>query len=159
MAVDERALQALYRRLQDVLGPEEADTMMAHLAPSDEMVTKTYLDAFEQRLDQRFESIDHRFESIDHRFESIDQRFESIDHRFDALERDTGELKHSVQGLKEQLEWRFAAVSERVAGGQQEVLATMRAEMISQTRTMVFALIGTVFTAGSLTIGAAAIGM
>ena len=33
MAVDERSRLELHRRLEDVLGPAEADTLMAHLPP------------------------------------------------------------------------------------------------------------------------------
>jgi hypothetical protein len=46
MPVDERARHRLYLKLEDVLGPEEAGTLMAHLPPGGygELVTKADLD-------------------------------------------------------------------------------------------------------------------
>jgi hypothetical protein len=42
MAVDERSRHRLYRKLEEVLGPEDAGTLMAHLPPSGygQLVTK-----------------------------------------------------------------------------------------------------------------------
>ena len=44
------------------------------------------LEAFELRMDRRFEAMDLRFEAIDRRFEAIDRRFEAIDRRFEAID-------------------------------------------------------------------------
>jgi hypothetical protein len=45
MPVDERARHQLYRRLEEVLGPEEAGTLMNHLPPAalDQLATKADL--------------------------------------------------------------------------------------------------------------------
>jgi hypothetical protein len=59
MAVDERARHQLFQRLEQVLGPDEATTLMETLPPVGyaDLVTKEYLDlrldALEQRLAQR----------------------------------------------------------------------------------------------------------
>jgi hypothetical protein len=56
MAIDERSRHRMYERLREVLGEEEAATLMEHLPPVGwaDVVTKRDLDlrleAFEQRL-------------------------------------------------------------------------------------------------------------
>ena len=60
MAIDERARHRLHRRLEEVLGSQEAETLMRSLphSPWDEFVTREYLDlrleAMEQRLTANF---------------------------------------------------------------------------------------------------------
>ena len=57
MAVDEFSHHALYRRLDDVLGPEDASRLMERLpqVPWIDMATKHDLRETEVRLDARFE--------------------------------------------------------------------------------------------------------
>jgi hypothetical protein len=52
MSVDERSRHQLYQRLQEVLGAEEAATLMEHLPPGGigELATKSDLLALEHRL-------------------------------------------------------------------------------------------------------------
>lgn len=52
MTVDDRTRLNLHRKLDAVLGPEEADTLMAHLPPVtwQTVATKDDLDALETRL-------------------------------------------------------------------------------------------------------------
>jgi hypothetical protein len=52
MSVDERSRHQLYERLREVLGPEEATTLMAHLPQggSNRVATKDDLAALESRL-------------------------------------------------------------------------------------------------------------
>jgi hypothetical protein len=88
MEITEETRHRLYQRLEEVLEPEEATTLMAHLPPVGwaDVATKHDLRALEERLDLRFEAIDRRFEAIDRRFEAIDLRFGSVDERFGSLE-------------------------------------------------------------------------
>ena len=76
MTIDERTRHQLYLRLEEVLGTEEATTLMEHLPPvgwadvatkadlgvlrSDLVVLRSDLVALEQRLELRFESLEHR---------------------------------------------------------------------------------------------------
>jgi len=82
MVLDERSRHELYLRLEEVLGPEAATTLMEHLPPVGwaDVATKRDLDALEQRLDLRFEAFEQR---LDLRFEAFEQR---LDLRFGAIE-------------------------------------------------------------------------
>ncbi len=60
MVVDERSRHALYRRLEEVLGPEAATTLIEHLPPAGwaDVATRHDLATLEQRIDLRFERIE-----------------------------------------------------------------------------------------------------
>jgi hypothetical protein len=66
MSVDERARHRLYRRLEEVLGTEEAGVLMNHLPPAGaaELVTKqdltTALDQLEFKLIAKMEQLARR---------------------------------------------------------------------------------------------------
>ncbi|HJP64890.1 MAG TPA: hypothetical protein VKA30_01145 [Actinomycetota bacterium] len=89
MSVDERSRYELYQRLEQVLGPKEASTLMEHLPPLGwgDVATKQDLDRLEQRLEDR-------------------------------------------------------------------LTASFRAELVSQTRTMILAMLGTVVSLAGVTIAA-----
>ena len=63
MVVDERSRHELYRRLEEVLGPEAATTLIEHLPPVGwaDVATKHDLAGLEERLDLRFDRVDDRF--------------------------------------------------------------------------------------------------
>lgn len=77
MSIDERARHALYVKLEEVLGADEATTMMEHLPPvgwadvatkSDLLVLRGDLDAVEERLRLRIEAQEDRLAArIDNR--------------------------------------------------------------------------------------------
>src|SRR5260370_27232214 len=64
MAISEEARYALHRRLEEMLGPEEATILMEHLPPVGwaDVATKHDLAHLEQRLEQRFELLESRLE-------------------------------------------------------------------------------------------------
>jgi hypothetical protein len=68
MALDERARHELFLRLEQVLGPESAETLMAMMPPVGwaDVATKRDLDALEERMNLRFEIVDQRFETMKH---------------------------------------------------------------------------------------------
>lgn len=76
MAIDERSRHELYVRLEGVLGPEAATTLMEHLPPVGwaDVATKRDLDLLAARIDLRFEQIDQRFEQTDQRFETLEYK-------------------------------------------------------------------------------------
>ena len=55
MPVDERARHLLYRKLEAVLGPDEAGTLMEHLPPAGwaNLATKKDLESLEENLEHR----------------------------------------------------------------------------------------------------------
>jgi hypothetical protein len=59
MDVYERSRHQLHQRLREVLGPEEAGTLMAHLPPGgfERLATKDDLRATEERLGLRMEAM------------------------------------------------------------------------------------------------------
>ena len=69
MALDERARHELFLRLEAVLGPESAETLMEMMPPVGwaDVATKHDLDALEERMNLRFELVDHRFEILEHK--------------------------------------------------------------------------------------------
>jgi hypothetical protein len=101
--ITEHDRHQLYRRLTDIIGPDEADTLMELLPPVGwaEVATKPDLihqsaltdvrfDAIDrrfERVDQRFDEIDRHFDEVDRRFEQVDRRFEQVNRRFDAIDR------------------------------------------------------------------------
>ena len=62
MALDERARHELHRKLEEVLGADQANTLMEMLPPVGwaDVATKRDLDALESRFDLRLEAVEHR---------------------------------------------------------------------------------------------------
>jgi hypothetical protein len=100
MVLDERSPHELYLRLEEVLGPEAATTLMEHLPPIGwaDVALKRDLDALEHRLDLRFDAIDQRFETLEDR---IDLRSEALEHKLMAAFR--GELQTALTAQTRQL--------------------------------------------------------
>ena len=69
MALDERARHELFLRLEQVLGPESAETLMEMMPPVGwaDVTTKRDLDALEERMNLRFELVDHGFDGSEQR--------------------------------------------------------------------------------------------
>jgi hypothetical protein len=147
MEITEETRHRLYQRLEEVLEPEEATTLMAHLPPVGwaDVATKHDLRALEERLDLRFESIDQRFDAIDQRFESLEERldlrFESIDLRFESIDLRFDSTGQRIGSLEERLALRIDASESRV-----------RAELQRDLRLQGFALL-----AGLSAVNAAAL--
>jgi hypothetical protein len=62
MAIDERSRHEMYGKLEEVLGPEAARTLMEHLPPVGwaDVATKRDLDQLELRFDLKLEKIEAR---------------------------------------------------------------------------------------------------
>ena len=98
MAITEENRHQLYRRLEEVLGHEEATTMMEHLPPvgwadvatkrdldANAALTKRDLDAHATLTKRDLDALRHELEAMAQR---IDLRFDSFEARVDArLER------------------------------------------------------------------------
>jgi hypothetical protein len=64
MAIDERARHELHRKLEEVLGANEAATLMSHLPPVGwaDVATKHDLALLEERMNLRFQSMEDRID-------------------------------------------------------------------------------------------------
>ena len=62
MLIDEQERHRLHERLDEVLGPEEAVTLMRHLPPVgwSDVARRSDLDQLETRLESRFDASMHR---------------------------------------------------------------------------------------------------
>jgi hypothetical protein len=69
MPVDERSRHALYLRLEQVLGHEEATTLMESLPPTGwaDVATKPDLDRQTALHHQNHEALEHRLEALENR--------------------------------------------------------------------------------------------
>ena len=134
MAVDERSRHELYRRLEEVLGPEAATTLIEHLPPVGwaDVATRHDLAGLQQRMELRFARVDDQFAAVDSRFNRVDERFNVIDERFTALG------------------WRFDGLDDRIKAASSDLRATFEHELRSQTITMVFGLVSVVLTMAAL---------
>ena len=73
MAVDERTRHEMYSGLEEKLGPDVADALMAHLPPVGwaDVATKQDLAALSLGTAQQFEHMNVRFEHMDTRFDEL----------------------------------------------------------------------------------------
>lgn len=80
MATPDAARRRLYTRLTDVIGAEQADTLMSYLPPFDpgELATKAGLAALEDRL----ERVEHRLDGLESR---MDAGLAAVNQRLDRL--------------------------------------------------------------------------
>ena len=69
MAVDERARHRLHTRLEEVLGPKEAEALMAYLPPVGwaEVATKRDLDPLAEKIDSKADQIRAEMERLGRR--------------------------------------------------------------------------------------------
>jgi hypothetical protein len=133
MPVDERSRHQLFRRLDEVLGPDQAATLIDHLPPVGwaDVATERDLDALELRLDQRFALIDKRFdERFDHLSGSFEARFDRVDERFGWMDDNFGQ---------------------RLEAAKQELIGLFHRELNAQTKTVVFGMVTIVLTMAALT--------
>ena len=148
MVLDERSRHQLYLRLEEVLGPEAATTLMEHLPPVGwaDVALKRDLDALEHRLDLRFDAIDQRFGALEER---IDQRFgaleERIDLRFDAMDQ-------RFEALEERIDVRSEALEHKLMSAFRGELQTA---LTAQGRQLAITLAGTAGTLSALAFAAA----
>jgi hypothetical protein len=151
MPVDERSRHILFLKLEEVLGSEEATILMEHLPPVGwaDVATKRDLDQqgvmTKRDLDQLAEvnAAEHR--KLEQTFRRDHQQLEQ------TFRREHQQLEQTIRRELQQLEQTFRRelqqVEVRVTTG---LTATLRGELLIQTRTMIFALISTVLTMSGL---------
>jgi hypothetical protein len=69
MSVDERSRHQLYQRLQEVLGAEEAGTLMEHLPPGGvgQLATREDLNITREELERKIDAMRHELLTEIHR--------------------------------------------------------------------------------------------
>ncbi|HEV2760949.1 MAG TPA: hypothetical protein VGV86_15425 [Acidimicrobiales bacterium] len=135
MVVDERSRHELYRRLEEVLGPEAATTLIEHLPPVGwaDVATKQDLAGLEERMELRFARVDERFARVDERFDRLDDR---LDERF-------GRIDDRFTTFDENLGFRFDALESGLR-------ASFEHELRTQAITLFIALVTVVLTMAAL---------
>ena len=138
MVVDERSRHELYRRLEEVLGPEAATTLIEHLPPVGwaDVSTKGDLASREERIELRFDRGDDRFARVDDRFARVDERFDRVDERFDRID-------DRFATFDENLGYRFDALESGLR-------ASFEHELWAQAITLFIALVTVVLTMAAL---------
>ena len=137
MAIDGRARQDLFTGLDEVLGPQRAETLMAHLPPVGwaDVATKQDLTLMRQDL-------------------------------VVLMKQDLVLMRQDLVQLEERMNMRFEMVDQRMDAMKFELMAAFRGEIVdalsSQTRTIILSMLGAVLTvgltAGSLMLAAAKLG-
>jgi predicted nuclease with TOPRIM domain len=84
MPVDDRSRLELHRRLGEVLGAHEAETLMDHF--SEISVRFDRVDSRLERVDSRLDRVDSRLDRVDSRLERLENRMELLDGRMALLE-------------------------------------------------------------------------
>jgi hypothetical protein len=147
MTIDERSRHQLFARLEEVLGSDEATTLMEHLPPLGwaDVATKRDLDQFAVATKRDLDQFAVATKRDLDQFAVATKR--DLDQVAVATKRDLDQLalitKHELDQLRLDLD--------RV---EQRVTATFRGELVAQTRTIIFALLGTVIAMGGVTIAA-----
>ncbi len=98
MSSSEIAWQALYNRLEEVLGPEHAETLMTRFQsqPTGELLTRSDIADLRSDLgglatrlvgvEGRLDGLDARVGGLDGRFDRMEARFDLMDERIDRLQ-------------------------------------------------------------------------
>jgi len=114
MAITESSRHHLHQRLDEVLGPDDATTLMEHLPPIGwaDVATKRDLgllddkvDGVEHRLDTKIDGVERRLDAkIDGVEERLTLRIDRVEERLDA----------KIDGLEERLTLRIDLFGERL---------------------------------------------
>ncbi|MDK1017808.1 MAG: hypothetical protein QGD89_00155 [Actinomycetota bacterium] len=76
---------ALYARLEEVLGPEHAVTLMSHIPTEIDLATKADVAALGDRIDARIDGIDGRFEQVESRLGRLEAHMVRFDDKLDRF--------------------------------------------------------------------------
>ena len=155
MAANEGPLVRLRDRLEQVLGPAEAATLMEHL-PSQRPATKADLDGLRGEFAElrgefaefREEFVDFKAE-VERRFEEVDRRFITVDHRFDKIELRFDELE---KRLENRIDARGEILEHRLLGALSGVREDFAMQLGAQMRVFVFSTISALIALAALTL-------
>lgn len=105
MATSEESRHHLYNKLDQVLGPAEAATLMSHLPPVGwaDVATRHDLDVRFDSLSRKLDEHDRRFDQIDTRFDRMDRRLDQMDGRSDRLEDRLNRMDATLEQIRREL--------------------------------------------------------
>ena len=129
MAIEEGIRARIHRRLEELLGTEEAAVLMASLSDPDQVATKVDLHATEERLGTRMDGLERRMDGLGQRMGGLGRRMEKLEVRVDQLE----------ERFTLKLEASEARTGERIADLNASLLKQMRAQAATFTRSTVIA--------------------
>lgn len=141
MAIDESARHRLHDKLEQALGVEEAGTLMAYLPPVGwaDVATKRDLDIHAGLMKR---DLDAHAQLMKGELDAHAQLMKrDLDAHARLMKRDMAAYAEINQAEHEALK--------------QELLATFRAEVLHQTRTMIFAMLTAMASLGGLAFAAA----
>jgi polyhydroxyalkanoate synthesis regulator phasin len=155
MAADERSRHELLVRLQQVLGDKEAATLMEHLPPDrwPELVTKSDLSPLQTDLLALKSDVAVLKTDVD----VLKSDVAVLKTDVDVLKSDVAVLKTDVRDLRHGMERGFALVDQRFgfleenldvrfAAAHDRMEAFVRSRLDTQTRMLLFTIIGSLFT-------------
>ncbi|MGH2751812.1 MAG: hypothetical protein ACRDK3_13215 [Actinomycetota bacterium] len=132
MATHEQSLVELRNRLEKVLGPKEAATLMEHL-PGERPATEASLDVVKRDLVEFKSEVNRRFDTIDHRFEVVDVKLEEFEKRLD-----------------DRIDARAESFEYKVLGALSGVREDFATQLNLQTRVFVFSSVSIMITLAAL---------
>lgn len=128
MVVDERSRRAMRRRLEEVLGEENATTLMEYLPP-EELATKRDLEGLEQRLTLRMSGVEGRMDGLEGRRGGLEGRMGGLERNMFAME----------QRLNERIDLKTESLENRLHSAIDNLATSVAKDMVAQTRTFIFA--------------------
>ena len=160
MATTEHARHQLYQRLNEIIGPDQADTLMellptvgwADVATKTDLAHQTALiDARFDRIDSRFRQIDSRFEQIDSRFRQIDTRLGQIDSRFRQIDTRLGQIDFRFEQIDARFDHLHTTIDLKIEASELRVRTEIEALRTELHRSLRINMLVTVGVLGTLT--------
>ena len=154
MTTTERRRDDLHHRLDDVLGPDHATTLMDHLptVPWRDLATREDVQRLRSEMEVRFDQMDLRLERIVNRLDHLDDRQDHLDSRLDHLDRRFDQQDERFRGLHGAIESSQTLLrSEVVSMGASLSSDLMRQLLVIHAATV--ALIAAVFLGGTALVG------
>jgi len=129
------ARNLLYARLEEVLGPEHAVTLMSQFSTESDLATKVDVAELGGRFDgleTRFDGLEVRFDGLETRFDGLERRFDRLEVRFDALE---GRVDQ-IDARMGRLEAHMVRFDDKLDGFHQALREQSRTYMLTMTGVM-----------------------
>lgn len=117
-SVSEARRHNLYNGLVQLLGPDQADTLMSYLPtePIQALVTKRDLDATEARLTVRIDGLVQRMHGFGRRMDGFEQRMDGFEQRMDRFDDRLAGIDRRLDVVNERLDRLFLTMLAGMVG-------------------------------------------